>query len=138
MKKNKRFIDTKIDVKFKISALWVAIMALYIYNDYFSLFKPGVLEDMLAGNMGLFPATQLALFSAALLMAIPAVMIYLSLILRARVNRILNIILSILYFIVMAFSIQGEWIYYMFMGIVEILLTTTILWYAIKWPRSDE
>ena len=32
--------DVKIHVKMKLSALWVALMLLYIYADILSLFKP--------------------------------------------------------------------------------------------------
>lgn len=130
--------DLKVNVKIKISALWVAIMALYIYNDYFSLYKPGSIEEMMQGNMGPFPVTQMVLFSAALLMAIPAVMIFLSLVMKPRLNRIVNIILGILYVVVMIVSVQGEWMYYIFMGVVEIILTALIVWFAIKWPRQEK
>lgn len=130
--------DIKVNIKIKISALWVAIMALYIYNDFFSLYKPGIMEDMLQGNMGPFPVTQSALFSAAILMAIPAVMIFLSLVMKPRLNRIVNIILGIVYVVVMVISVQGEWMYYIFMGVVEIILTALIVLLAIKWPRLEK
>jgi len=130
--------DIKVNIKIKISALWVAIMALYIYNDFFSLYKPGIMEDMLQGNMGPFPVTQSALFSAAILMAIPAVMIFLSLAMKPRLNRIVNIILGIVYVVVMVISVQGEWMYYIFMGVVEIILTALIVLLAIKWPRLEK
>lgn len=130
--------DIKVNIKIKISALWVAIMALYIYNDFFSLYKPGIMEDMLQGNMGPFPVTQSALFSAAILMAIPAVMIFLSLVMKPGLNRIVNIILGIVYVVVMVISVQGEWMYYIFMGVVEIILTALIVLLAIKWPRLEK
>ncbi len=129
--------DIKVNVKVKISALWVAIMALYIYNDYFSLYKPGSIEEMMQGNMGPFPVTQITMISAALLMAIPAVMIFLSLVMKPRLNRIVNIILGIVYVVVMVISVQGEWMYYIFMGVVEIILTVLLVWFAIKWPKND-
>lgn len=44
--------NVKIDVKMKISALWVSLMLCYIYGDYFGLYKPGTLEAMLQGRMG--------------------------------------------------------------------------------------
>ncbi len=133
----KAFVDTMIDVKIKIAALWTSIMFLYIYNDFFTLFKPGSIEDMQQGIMGIFPVNQTALFGASLLMAIPAVMIFVTLILKPKANRIVNIVFGILYVAVMVVSVQGEWIYYVFMGVVEIILTALIVWFAIKWPRVD-
>ena len=50
--------DVKINVKMKLSALWVALMLLYIYADIFSLFRPGQIEEMISGRMGPFPVTQ--------------------------------------------------------------------------------
>jgi hypothetical protein len=43
--------DVKIHVKMKISALWVSVVLCYIYGDYFGLYKPGKLEEMLEGRL---------------------------------------------------------------------------------------
>ena len=45
----------KIPVKMKLSALWAALMFLYIYADFFSLHKPGQMEVVMAGRMGPCP-----------------------------------------------------------------------------------
>ena len=139
MKDEKQLLkDSKVNVKAKLSALWIVIMILYIYNDMFSLFKPGVLQSMLDGYMGPFLASQGGLFAAAVLMAIPALMIFLSLVMKAKVNRIVNIVVSILYIGVMITSLIGEWYYYIFMGAVEIACNILIIVLAIKWPRVTE
>jgi hypothetical protein len=44
--------DVRIPVKMKLSALWAALMFLYIYADHFSLYRPGLLEEVMAGRMG--------------------------------------------------------------------------------------
>jgi len=41
--------DPKVNIKTKLSGLWVAVVFLFIYVDYFSLFVPGVLEKMIEG-----------------------------------------------------------------------------------------
>ena len=130
-------IDIKVNVKIKIAALWTAIMFLYIYNDYFALLQPGHISDIMEGNLGMLPTTQGALFAAALMMAVPAVMIFLTLVFKAKVNRITNIVVGALYAGLMIFALPGEWIFYIFMGIVEIVLTILIIWYAIKWPKNE-
>lgn len=134
----KDYEDKKVNVKIKIAGLWTAIMFLYIYNDFFSLLKPGNIEEIIQGKPGVLPTTQGALFGTSLLMAVPAVMIFLSLISKSKINRTLNIVLGIIYAFLMVFSVMGEWTYYIFMGIVEIILTALIIWYAIKWPRCKE
>jgi len=50
--------EMKINVRMKLSALWAALMLMYIYADWFSLFRTGQIEEMISGQMGPFPATQ--------------------------------------------------------------------------------
>jgi len=130
--------DVKISVKIKLSALWVAMMLLYIYADILSLFRPGQVEEMIAGLMGPFPVTQASLLTASILMIIPAVMVFLSLILKPKVNRRVNISLGLLYTLVNISNLIGEtWAYYIVFGLVEIVLTLLMVWYAWKWTNSE-
>ena len=123
--------DVKINVKLKLSALWGAMMLLYIYADILSFFRPGQIEKIMGGRMGSVPATQTFLLVAALLMIIPAVMVFLSLALKPTVNRWTNITLGVLYTLVNITNVMGEtWAYYIFFGFVEIVLTLLIVWYA--------
>ena len=124
----------------KLSALWASLMFLYIYADIFSLYKPGQVEEMMAGRMGPFPVTQGSLLTAAVLMLIPALMVFLSLALKPRVDRWANIILGVLYTAVNIGNLVGEtWAFYILYGIVEMAITLLIVGYAWKWrnPRAD-
>lgn len=132
--------DVKINVKLKLSALWAALMLLYIYADHFSLFRMGQIEEMISGRIGPFPVTQGSLLAFSILMMIPAVMVFLSLALKPTVSRWANIILGVLYTFVNISNLIGEtWVYYIVFGVVEIVLTLLIVWYAWKWrnPRTD-
>ena len=130
--------DVKINVKMKLSALWVALMLLYLYADWFSLFRTGQIEEMISGRMGPFPVTQGSLLSASILMMIPAVMVFLSLTLKPKINRWVNIILGVLYTFVNISNLIGEtWVYYIFSGVVELVLTFLIVWYAWKWRTPE-
>lgn len=135
------FDDVKIHVKIKIAALWASLMFCYIYCDYFELYKPGKLETMLQGKMvPLGPATQGALLGASLLMAIPSVMIFVSLVLSARVSRLTNLILGPIYSAIMLaiIAIPGVWVFYKFLGSVEVTLSLLIFWYAWTWPKQSD
>ncbi len=128
----------KINVKVKLSALWVALMLVYIYADIISLFRPGVVDEMAAGRMGPFPATQGSLLAAAALMLIPAVMAALSITLKPRVNRWTNITLGVLYTFVNIGNLIGEpWAYYVLFVSAEIVLTCLITWFAWKWTKAE-
>ena len=130
--------DMKINVKMKLSALWMVLMLLYIYADIFSLFRPGTIEKMMKGLMGPFPVTQGSLLAASILMMIPAVMVFLSLTLKPKVNRWANISLGVLYTVVNINNLIGEiWAYYIFFGVVEIALTFLIVWFAWTWRNLE-
>src|SRR5688500_13102430 len=135
-KMNTRPIGILEDVRTKLSALWIAMMLLYIYADILSLFRPGQIEEIMDGRMGPFPVTQGSLVVASLLMIIPAVMVFLSLTLKPGVNRWTNIALGIFYTLVNISNLIGEsWAYYISFGVIEIVLTLLIVWYAWTWPN---
>lgn len=128
----------RIPVKMLLSALWAALMFLYIYADFFSLHKPGQMEEVMAGRMGPFPVTQASLLTAAILMLIPAVMVFLSLALKPKVGRWANIILGVLYTAVNIGNLVGEtWAFYILYGIVEMALTLLIVGYAWRWRNPE-
>ncbi|MBI5842016.1 MAG: hypothetical protein HZB19_18165 [Chloroflexi bacterium] len=139
IKKTAEMEDVKINIKIKLSALWATMMLLYIYADILSLFRPGQVEEMIEGLMGPFPVTQGSLLVASIMMIIPAVMVFLSIALKAKVNRWANIILGVLYTLVNISNLIGEtWAYYISFSIVEITLTLLIVWYAWKWSTQEE
>lgn len=128
--------DMKVHVKLKIAALWTSLMLCYVYGDYFGLYKPGKLQGMLDGRMGpLGQITQNVLLGTAVLMAIPAVMVYLSVALKPSVNRWVNIVLGAAYAAIMLITMPGAWNFYIFLGIIEVALSLLIIWHAWTWPR---
>jgi hypothetical protein len=129
--------DIKIHVKMKLSALWASVMFCYIYADYFGLYVPGKLQGMLAGKMApLGPTTQGVLVGTSVMLAVPSVMIFLSLSLKPKLNRWLNIILGTLYTAIILIT-MWDWAFYIFYGIVEVVLTGLVVWYAWNWPKQE-
>jgi len=130
--------DVKINVKIKLSALWVAVMVSYVYNDIFDLYKPGEMEHIIAGYMGPYPTTQVSLLTAMILMTIPTLMVFLPLALPAKANRWTNIIVGILYILVAIGNVIGEsWVFYISGNIVQVVLLLLIVGYAWKWPKQE-
>jgi len=67
---------------------------------------------------------------------IPALMIFLSIALPAKVNRWTNIIGAAVHIAYMLFNLAGEaWIHMVFGAVVEVVLLCLIIRYAWKWPR---
>lgn len=134
----RRLADPKVSVKVKLSGLWTSVMFCYIYADYFGLYKPGNLQAMLAGKMGpLGPTTQGMLVLTSAMLAIPAVMVYLSLTLKPGLNRWLNITFGVLYSLIIVVTAWREWAFYKFWGVIEVALTMAAAWYAWRWPLQD-
>ncbi|MEM6411774.1 MAG: DUF6326 family protein [Pseudomonadota bacterium] len=128
-----------IPTPIKLSLLWAALMGLYIYNDYFSLYLPGTIEDMSSGIMGpLGPATDQILIIVALLLAIPALMIYLATALPATISKWANVGFGGLYTVVEALTFFGSRPFYQMVVVLEISVTLTIIWTAWRWPRSAD
>lgn len=130
--------DIKVSLKLKLAALWASFMFLYIYVDYFHLFMPGALEDLLAGKVFVFEITQAFLLVALASMTIPALMIFLSVALPAKVNRRTSIIIAAVYIPYTLFNLAGEaWMHMVFGAVVEVVLLCLIIRYACKWPRIE-
>ncbi len=133
-----RLRDTKVDVKTKLSALWVSVMLMYVYVDFFGLFQPGSIESILDGKVWLLDITPTWAFGALAMMAIPSLMVFLSLVLPAQANRWTNIIVGVLYLAISVGNSIGEtWAYYYLGSAVEAILLLFVLWYAVKWPNED-
>jgi len=129
--------DIKVSLQLKLATLWASFMFLYIYVDYFHLFMPGSLEDLLAGKVFVFDITQGFLLAALASITIPALMIFLSVALPAKVNRWANIIIAAVYIPFTLFNLAGEaWMHMVFGAVVEVVLLCLIISYAWKWPRT--
>ena len=131
--------DVKIDVKIKLSALWVTLMLFYIYADIVGFYSPGNIEKVISGDIGGIQITEGFLFVMAVWMAIPSAMVFLSLQLKAGANRWVNIVTGIFSFVVLgATFFAGEFsARYTFQAIVEGVLIVLIVWYAWKWPKQE-
>ncbi|UIP57610.1 hypothetical protein DSM26151_04750 [Agromyces marinus] len=127
-------------VKAKLAATWASFMFLYIYVDYFQLYKPGAIDDILVGIVFEFQIspTLLTVFTASV--AIPILMVMLSMTLPARVNRVANLVVALLYIPYSVFNAAGEaWAWAPFYALsigIEVLLLVFILHAAWTWPRT--
>jgi len=129
-------LDAKVPVRAKLSALWASLMFCYLYGDYFGLYVPGKLSGMINGEGPIGPVSQGMLVATAILLAIPGLMVFLSLVLPPVVCRWVNIVAGALYIAVMALTMPGAWSFYLLLGAVEIVIGLLTLWYAWRWPRQ--
>jgi hypothetical protein len=132
--------DFKVNVKIKLAALWTSVMFCYIYEDYFELYVPKKVERIISGED--FLSSPKTLFAGALMLIIPALMIFLSILLKPKLSRLFNIIFGVLYTALMlwiASNYSGKWFRFaVLFAIIESIITSIIVWYAWKWPRHNQ
>ena len=120
--------DIKVSLKVKLATLWASLMFLYIYVDYFSLYMPGKIEDIVRERVFKFDITQGFLLAALTSVTIPALMIFLSVALPAKVNRWANIIIAAVYIPYTLFNLTGTtWMHMVFGAVAEVVLLFLII-----------
>lgn len=128
--------EIRINVKLKLAALWTSFMFLYIYVDYFALYMPKKIEHILAGKVHVFDITQGFLLIALVSVSIPAMMIFLSVILPANITRRVNKSVAMLYIPYTLYNLSGEtWAHMIYGAVVEVIILFLIIFLACKWPR---
>lgn len=135
--KKLQYVDFKVNVKLVVSALWASVMFLYIYGDYFELYVPQKVEGLLHGQNLL--NTPYKLLFATIILTIPSLMIFLSLIMPPKWNRILNISIGAfltVFTLLVGISSFSEWrIFYVMLSFLESIITSVIVWKAWYWPK---
>jgi len=135
-----QYQDTKIDVKLVLSALWIAMLIVFAYVDIFGFLRADVLKATLDGKVAVTGITidQMFLVFTTVYILIPTLMVFLSLVLRPRVNRIVNIVVALFYAVsIIASCIGEEWVYYLLGSAVEVVLLVAIVRTAWTWPRTQ-
>ena len=127
----------KVNVRVKISALWTAMLFVFAYVDIFSLYRPDFRADVEAGQISGFTVNQSFLLATTIYIAIPSLMVFATLVLRPRVNRLANIALSIIYALTIIAGAIGEWNYYILGSAVEVAVLASIVYYAWTWPKTS-
>ena len=133
----KQYRDTQVDVKLVLCALWIAMLFVFAYVDIFGFLRADVLKAALDGKVATtgFTVNQIFLTLTLIYILLPTLMVVLSLLLKPRVNRITNIVVSVLYIITIIGAAIGEtWVYYFLGSAIEVILLVAIARTAWKWP----
>lgn len=129
----------KVNTRIQLSGLWISVMFCYIYGDYFELYVPMKVSGLLNGQNLLDSPAKL--FLATLILTIPALMIFLSLILPPAWAKWLNIGIGLfltLFTLLVGISSISAWrAFYVFLSFLESILTTVIIIKAWRWPQIN-
>jgi hypothetical protein len=127
-----RKISNNIDMKVKLSTLWLVAMLTYTYGDVVTLMDP-----VKHGSMQL---TQGFLLGASVFMTIPIAMVLLSRILNHRANRLANIIAGSIMTVALIATlfVAVPAMFYVFFSAIEIASTALIVVYAWRWSSIED
>ena len=123
-----------MDMKVKLSTLWIFVLFNMIFADIVGFMNPGALEDIMTGNVGL-EITQGLLLVFAILLEIPIALVVLSRVLKYSANRWANIIAGVItiLFVIGGGSLELS---YIFFATMEVVGMSLIIWYAWKCVES--
>lgn len=127
----------RIDVRIRMSALWTAVLFVFAYVDLFSLYRTDVRDALDQGSVGIFEVGQPFLLGVTLYVIVPSLMIYLTLVLPRRTNRMLTIVVALLYALTIFGGAIGEWGYYMVGSAVEVALLAVVIHHAWTWRTTS-
>lgn len=129
-----------MDKKILLSTLWIFLTVNYIFCDVFTLMYSEELKQILTGKVENMEMTQSFLLTFAAIMEIPMVMIFLSRILKFKINRVLNIIAGIILTLIQTGSLFAGTpsLHYIFFSIIEIAATIFIVWFALRWNITSD
>lgn len=133
-----RYQNYRINSRIKISALWTAMLFVFVYVDLFSLYRSDVRADIEAGKIAAFTIGQGYLLGVTIYVLVPSLMLYLSLVLPARVTRMVNLVVAVLYAVTVAGSAIGEWGYYILGSLTEVALLAGVVYHAWTWPKEAD
>ena len=118
------------DTRIILSGIWVSLMLIYLLGDVIRIFA----ADYTAGVMDGMEVPSNMWIMAAAMMLIPILMVFLSLVLGYRVDRILNIGLAALFFLFNLYGLPGyPGLYDRFLLGVSLIFNLVTIWYAWNW-----
>ena len=127
----------KFDTKTLLSTLWIIVMINILMADILSLFIPGATDELVKTSASTGASIPQLMLGGAVMNELAIVMIILSRILKQRLNRWVNIIVSL---ITIAYVISGGIAYphYIFIAAVEAICLLLIVLVAWKGTFSEQ
>lgn len=128
----KNALTQTLDIKTKLSTLWIVVMINMIFADIFTIMVELVNKNTLAipGDVKVIMAI------AAVVTNIPILMIYFSRVLPYKWNRLSNIIAGI-FTIVYIIGPGDKSVHYLIVAAVETLILLIIIVNAWKWTDEE-
>jgi len=122
-----------------LSKLWIFLTVNYIFCDVFSLYNSNFLNKLTTGQVDGIEFTEPFLLYFAIIMEIPMLMIVLSVLLKEKMNRIINMVVAVLMIIIQIGSLvtAKNSLHYVFFSIIELITLLFIIYKAYTWNNSN-
>ena len=138
---NKRNFGNMLDVRIILSGLWVGRVLSGLQGDSTRLHDSVALNELVSGTTEI-PVTDTMLLVMSMIVSIPIVMSFLSLVLKEKVNRRANLSAGIFFVawevIFLIFVYSQDAAYEVFWGFLYLIFVVLIVWYAWKWPKQED
>lgn len=122
-----------IDIKVKLSTLWIVVMMNMIFADIFTVFVELVNKNTLTAIPG---DVKVIMAIAAVVTNIPILMIYFSRVLPYKWNRLSNIVAGI-FTIIYIIGPGDTSLHYIICAGVEVIILLVIIVNSWKWKDSE-
>lgn len=127
------------DVKIWLAVLWLANTVGGLSSLVFEFYEPGVLDEIRSGAKNGIVIVPVFVLALVVLFTVSLIMAFLSVRLRDRLNRGLNIVVGLVYFVIslilLVQKLESQSV--LAVGsVVGTILAALVVWYAYKWPKS--
>ncbi len=133
---NTNIWTTGMDVRAKLSTLWIFVLFNLIFSEFHRLLQPGFLEEVMTGTISGVQMSQEVLLLGAVVLEIPIAMALLSRVLSYRVNRWANIIAGAMTIAIVLFNMSAD-LDNIFFSTIGVVAMSLIVWYAWRWHRQQ-
>ncbi|NER79112.1 MAG: hypothetical protein F6K42_05935 [Leptolyngbya sp. SIO1D8] len=125
-----------MDMKAKLSTVWIFVLLNIIFRDIHEMLKPGFIEEVMTGIINGNQLTEGLFLIGGIMIEVPIAMVLLSRVLKYGINRWVNIIAgatTIAFIINTGVTDLDD----TFFAIIEVMALSLLIWQAWKWPNPE-
>lgn len=126
-----------VDMRAKLSALWIYVFLNMIFRDLHELGRPGFLEEMMTGVVGGIRVTEGLMLIGGMMIAVPLLIIPLTHFLSCKASRLANILIGALHLVVTVGVNRTPDLDDVFFAVIEIVALLLIIRLAWNWKEHS-
>ena len=116
-----------------LSTLWIFVILNMFARDFHELGRPGMLEQVMSGVVDGVTITEELMLLGGIMWEVFLVMVVLSQVLKHRINRCVNMIMSLIAIAIIVMSNLTPDLDNIFFMVIEIISLVAIIGFAWRW-----